>query len=91
MLVVGVTYKPNVADVRESSALEIIRELREAGAHVEYTDPLVDTVESPLGRLTCMREPEKASWDVVLVHTRHADVRLDWLRGFRVLDTTRHR
>ena len=33
ILVVGVTYKPGVADVRESPAVEIIDELAAAGAH----------------------------------------------------------
>ena len=39
VLVVGVAYKPNVEDVRESPAIEIIEELLELGAHVGYHDP----------------------------------------------------
>lgn len=39
--VVGITYKPDVADLRESPALEIITELREKGAKVSWHDPLV--------------------------------------------------
>lgn len=41
VLVLGVAYKPNVADVRESPAFEIIRMLREKGARVSYHDPHV--------------------------------------------------
>jgi len=41
VLVLGVTYKRDVNDVRESPALEIIRMLAEKGARVSYADPLV--------------------------------------------------
>ena len=52
VLVVGVTYKPDVEDVRESPALEIIEELLELGAHVGFHDPLVPELDLPgLGRL----------------------------------------
>lgn len=40
ILVVGIAYKPNVADTRESPSLEIIKILREKKADVEYYDPL---------------------------------------------------
>ena len=39
VLIVGVAYKPDVADVRESPALEIIDGLVAAGASVSYNDP----------------------------------------------------
>ncbi len=41
VLVLGVTYKRDVNDVRESPALEIIRMLAEKGARVAYADPFV--------------------------------------------------
>ena len=41
VLVLGVTYKRDVNDVRESPALEIMRELRHKGARVNYADPHV--------------------------------------------------
>jgi UDP-N-acetyl-D-glucosamine dehydrogenase len=42
VLVVGITYKANIADLRESPAVELCKELRSAGAEVGYLDPLVD-------------------------------------------------
>ena len=42
ILVLGVTYKPNVGDIRESPALDIIEMLQTKGAHVSYHDPFVD-------------------------------------------------
>jgi len=45
VLVVGISYKPGVADSREAPAVEIIQRLRAEGAHVDYHDPHVPTVE----------------------------------------------
>ncbi|MGO9249389.1 MAG: nucleotide sugar dehydrogenase [Solirubrobacteraceae bacterium] len=41
ILVVGVSYKPGVADTREAPAVEILTRLRAEGAHADYHDPLV--------------------------------------------------
>jgi UDP-N-acetyl-D-glucosamine dehydrogenase len=45
ILVVGVAYKPNVADVRHSPAVAIIRLLRGAGVRVAYHDDLVPRLD----------------------------------------------
>ncbi len=44
VLVLGVAYKPNVDDVRESPALDVIHLLLEKGAQVGYHDPFVPTL-----------------------------------------------
>ena len=41
ILLLGVTYKPNVADLRETPATAVVRELRRLGATVQFHDPLV--------------------------------------------------
>ena len=41
ILVIGVAYKPNVADVRETAAFELIKGLKEGGANVYWHDDLV--------------------------------------------------
>ena len=43
VLLLGVTYKANIADQRESPAFEVARELRKAGATIAFHDPLVDS------------------------------------------------
>jgi nucleotide sugar dehydrogenase len=45
VLVVGVSYKPGVADTREAPARELIGLLRADGASVNYHDPLVEQIE----------------------------------------------
>jgi UDP-N-acetyl-D-glucosamine dehydrogenase len=45
VLVLGVAYKKDIDDMRESPALEIIRLLQQEGAHVLYHDPLCPMIE----------------------------------------------
>src|SRR5690606_23027333 len=40
-LVLGLAYKPDVDDTRESPSFELIELLRKSGAHVDYSDPYV--------------------------------------------------
>jgi hypothetical protein len=46
ILVLGVAYKPDIGDVRESPALKLIELLRNAGSQVAYHDPHVPSVPS---------------------------------------------
>lgn len=43
ILILGVSYKPDVPDTRESPAYDIIENLREYGAEISYHDPLVSS------------------------------------------------
>lgn len=44
VLVLGVAYKPDIDDVRESPALDVIALLRKKGANVEYHDPYIPSI-----------------------------------------------
>jgi UDP-N-acetyl-D-glucosamine dehydrogenase len=89
VLVVGVAYKPGVADVRESPALHILDRLHDRGARPAFTDAHVDEVTLPSGR-TMHRCPEpSAEHDLVLVHTVHPAADHAWIDGQPVvLDAT---
>ena len=78
VLVLGVAYKPNVADTRDSPALEILDLLLAKGARVAFHDPLVPWIEVGGDRLASLdwRSLDLAAWDVVLVLTAHAAY--DW-------------
>src|SRR5262249_54799189 len=45
VLVLGVAYKKDVSDIRESPALDIIHLLKEKGAHISYADPHVPSFQ----------------------------------------------
>jgi UDP-N-acetyl-D-glucosamine dehydrogenase len=89
ILVVGVAYKPGVADVRESPALEIIDEVARRGAEVAFADVMVESVWTASGPLLCMSDPESVDWDLVIAHTLHPGVDHSWLSAApNVLDAT---
>jgi len=93
VLVLGVAYKPNVADTRDSPALEIIDTLRAKGARVAYHDPHVPVLAVTGARLDTLdwRTVDLAAWDVVLVLTAHAGY--DWaaiVRAARLVIDTRN-
>lgn len=88
VLVLGITYKPGLADLRESPALEVIERLQRAGAHLSYSDPYVPRLRIGDQSMSSV-EGTNQSWDVIIVHTRHPDTDLRWLRHHEcVLDAT---
>jgi len=89
VLVLGVAYKPGVADVRESPALEIMQRLAAAGAQVSFLDDRVSTVDVPGQVFERVTEPRDRIWDLVVVQCVHPQTDLEWLRRQpAVLDTT---
>jgi nucleotide sugar dehydrogenase len=89
ILIVGVAYKPAVADIRESPALQIIDELVRRGAEVAFTDVMVESVRTASGTLLREPDPACADWDLVVVHTVHPGQDYGWLSSQpAVLDTT---
>jgi len=73
ILVLGVAYKQNIGDLRESPALKIIPLLEEREAQVEYCDPLVPSLELEDRALTSLPLSDKP-WkgaDCVLLLTAH--------------------
>ena len=90
VLVVGVAYKPDVQDLRESPALEVLSELIADGVTVAYHDPLFASVSLPEGTtLIGVDDPAGFDADLVLLHTAHQAVDLSWLSDQPlVLDAT---
>ena len=90
VLVVGVAYKPNVADLRESPALEIIESLLAHGATVGFVDDHIPSLRRPDGStLEVTADPAAFGASIVILHTRHDSEDLSWIGGDQlVLDTT---
>jgi UDP-N-acetyl-D-glucosamine dehydrogenase len=91
VLVIGVTYKRNIPDVRESPARRIIELLRQSGAEVCFHDPHVDAVavggtrmeSCPLGAAILEQQ------DAIVIATDHDAVDWELVRRYRsrVVDT----
>jgi len=76
ILVLGLSYKRDIDDLRESPSLPIIEMLRQRGAQVSYNDPYFPTVGR--GRhydlnMTCTPMTDLAGYDCVLIATDHSD------------------
>ncbi|HAZ63337.1 MAG TPA: UDP-N-acetyl-D-glucosamine dehydrogenase [Armatimonadetes bacterium] len=78
ILMVGVAYKPNVDDVRESPALTILDLLNERGGILAYHDPYVAEAQIEGETLTSvpLSAESVADYDVVLIITNHKGI--DW-------------
>ncbi len=96
VLIIGIAYKPNIDDVRESPAAEIIDLLHEAGATISYHDPHVPRFPKMRKhdiRMDSIALTEKAlrSVDCVLIVTDHAKVDYDALgRSAKLIVDTRN-
>jgi UDP-N-acetyl-D-glucosamine dehydrogenase len=82
VLVMGIAYKRDIDDVRESPALDVIRLLEEQGAEVVFHDPYIRTfredghVRNGIEKLT-KEEVQKA--DAVVIVTDHRNVDYQFL------------
>jgi UDP-N-acetyl-D-glucosamine dehydrogenase len=83
VLVLGVTYKRDVEDVRESPAIDIINLLRSKGASVDYHDPYAPTLQTeegqpPLQSIELTPAALDGS-DAVLIITDHSTYDWPWI------------
>jgi UDP-N-acetyl-D-glucosamine dehydrogenase len=74
VLVLGVAYKRDVEDTRESPSLKIIQLLREKGAVVSYNDPYVPHIQLAAGDMNSVELTDRrlASVDCVVISTDHS-------------------
>jgi len=74
ILVLGIAYKKDVEDTRESPALKIIQLLREEGAKVSYNDPYVSHIHVPAGDMESVELSGEclASMDCVVIVADHS-------------------
>lgn len=81
VLVLGVAYKPDVGDVRESPALKTINNLYRRGAHVSFHDPYVSevTVNGAVLHRSELTRRAVESADCVAILTPHRMYDLDWI------------
>lgn len=95
VLVLGIAYKKNVDDMRESPSVMLMEKLRDKGALVEYSDPYVPTFPEmrehsfDLTSVT-MTEESLKDYDCILLATNHDDFPYDMiLKNARLIIDTR--
>jgi UDP-N-acetyl-D-glucosamine dehydrogenase len=83
VLILGIAYKKNVDDMRESPAIELIKLLKEKGARVKYNDPHVPLALSPRKkfrmRSTALTGKLLKAHDCVLIATDHSCYDYKWI------------
>jgi len=82
ILVLGATYKPDVSDIRESPALDIIALLQKRGAVVAYHDPFVPELEfdGVVMQRTELDHTHLEWADCVVIVTNHKGYDWQWMR-----------
>lgn len=85
VLVLGLTFKEDCSDLRNTLVVDIVRELARANAEVVVHDPLVDPVEVPhLGPVDLIDTPGAGAYDAVILAVAHRIFRErggEWVRG----------
>ena len=84
VLVMGLAYKKDIDDIRESPSIELIELLRDHGAKVDYNDPYIPRTHKQREHdLRMQSKPLTArmlkSYDVVLISTDHSCYDYDWI------------
>ncbi len=91
ILVLGVAYKSNVSDVRESPALDIMRLLASKGAEIQFSDPHVRELELDgiSHKSVDLTDDTLSTADITVVITEHAGIDYDHVvaRSNRIFDT----
>ncbi len=74
ILILGVAYKPDIDDIRESPALDIIHLLEEKGAGVEYHDPYIAKITQDDWQFESVNDlsAHVAAADCVVIVTNHS-------------------
>lgn len=83
ILILGIAYKKDIDDLRESPSLELIRLLKEKGATVDYNDPYIPlAVSHRKGLRAASREIDEEmlrSYDCVIIATDHTLYDYGWI------------
>jgi UDP-N-acetyl-D-glucosamine dehydrogenase len=74
VLVLGAAYKPDIDDLRESPALDVIGLLDQKGAHVSYHDPFIPLLNHEGQNMESVKEllPAVSAADCVVIVTNHS-------------------
>ncbi len=75
VLLIGLTYKKDSSDVRESPALDIMRLLEKGGAQVDYSDPYVSqlSVDDVVKKSVSLEPATIQEYDLLVMVTDHSD------------------
>jgi UDP-N-acetyl-D-glucosamine/UDP-N-acetyl-D-galactosamine dehydrogenase len=90
-LVLGLTFKENCPDIRNSKVVDVVRELQKYGADVDVYDPWADTAEAKHEYgIRPVRSLKRGSYDVAVVAVAHNEFRELGAAGVRAMCRKNH-
>ncbi len=95
ILKLGVSYKNDIDDYRESPAIRVMKELRKVGAEVDYYDPWVPEFKNMYGQsgksIEVLSPEVVSSYDLVMITTAHHNVDYEMVeRNAKVIFDTKN-
>lgn len=91
VLVMGLTFKENCPDLRNTRVIDVIRELEEYGINVDVFDPRADDVgaQHEYG-VTLTNDPENNSYDAVILAVAHSEIKDMGISKIRLFGNNNH-
>ena len=91
MLVLGLTFKENCPDIRNSKVVDVIRELTKYGAVVDVRDPWIDAAEArhEYG-IRPVRTLRRGYYDAVVIAVAHSEFKAMGVEAVRKLCKPNH-
>ena len=91
VLLMGLTFKENCPDIRNSKVIEIFHELKEYEIHVDIVDPLCDIEKAANEQgLVVSKKAEKGSYDAILMTVAHDEFKKMGAKAIRELGKQKH-
>jgi UDP-N-acetyl-D-galactosamine dehydrogenase len=91
VLVLGLIFKENCPDIRNSKVVDVIRELQQYGASVDVFDPWVDAAEARREHgIRCVLAPRPRHYDAVIIAVAHREFKAMGVKAVRQLCRRNH-
>ncbi|HCV05717.1 MAG TPA: Vi polysaccharide biosynthesis protein VipA/TviB, partial [Pseudoalteromonas sp.] len=91
VLIMGLTFKENCPDIRNTKVVDIIKELKEFGANVDVYDPWVNVEEAQHEYgVTPIATPQESVYDGVVVAVAHRQFKHLGIEGIKQLSKLEH-
>ena len=86
VLIMGLSFKENCPDIRNTGVVNIVRTIEENGASVDVYDPLVNAEEAVQGYgIKLVTNPKQGSYDAIVLavaHQQFSDLGIEGVKAF---------
>ena len=91
VLIMGLTFKENCPDIRNTKVVDIVAELKEYGVDADVFDPWVDPAQAQHEYgISLVQQPAQAAYDAVVIAVGHKEFRQLGAAGIKALTKPQH-